>query len=94
MTPEGKVKADIKMFLEDMGAWFFCPVPMGYGRKGIPDFIVCHKGLFIGIEAKAPGKEGDLTPWQERELKAIYDAGGISYLISDINVLKKLMYVI
>ena len=94
MTPEGKVKEDIKIFLEDIGAWFYMPIPMGYGRKGIPDFIVCYKGQFIGIEAKAPGKEDDVTPWQEKELNAILDAGGYSYLISDVTVLKKLMYAI
>lgn len=90
--PEAKVKAEIKTFLEDIGAWFFCPVPTGYGRAGIPDFIVCLKGQFIGIEAKALGKEGTLTPWQRGELEDIIEAGGYAYLISDVAVLKKLIY--
>lgn len=92
MTPEGQVKADIKRYLEDMGAWFYAPVPMGYGRKGVPDFLICYKGCFIAVEAKAPGKEKDTTPWQVKELTAIHQAGGCAYVISDVDELKRVMY--
>lgn len=92
MTPEGAVKDELKRFLEMLGAYYYCPIPMGYGRKGIPDFIICHKGCFIGVEVKAPGKEKDVTPWQRKELEAIYHAGGAAYVISDVNVIKKILY--
>lgn len=90
--PEAKLKAEIKEFLEDLGCWILPYVTTGYGRSGIPDFLVCYKGRFIGIEVKAPGKEANLTPWQEKELNAILNAGGYAFLISDLTTLKKLMY--
>jgi Holliday junction resolvase len=90
--PEKKVKDEIKEWLEDMGAWVLPYVTTGYGRSGIPDFLVCYRGLFIAIEVKAPGKEDTLTAWQEKELNAIVEAGGRAYLISDVIVLKKIIY--
>ena len=75
MTPEGKVKAEIKKVLDKAGAWYFMPSMNGYGRKGIPDFVGHYKGRFFAIEAKAPG--GKATPWQERELADIREKGGV-----------------
>lgn len=85
-TPEGKVKDEIKAFLDSLGAecWYFMPMMMGYGRKGIPDFIGCYKGRFFSIEAKAPGKAANLTPWQAREKSAIMQASGIPLVCDSI----------
>ena len=91
-TPEGKVKEAIKRLLKAAGWWYFMPVSNGMGRHGIPDIIACKPtvitpdmvgqriGLFVGLECKAPGKLGTVTPLQERELKAIEAAGGIAVL--------------
>ena len=75
MTPEGKVKKQVKEFLDSLGedCWYYCPVPMGYGRKGIPDIIGGYKGKFFAIECKAQGKEP--TVWQRKEEQAIHQAG-------------------
>ena len=78
VTPEGKVKAEIKKVLEAAGAWYFMPSMNGYGRKGIPDFIGCVNGRFFAIEAKA--ENGKATPWQERELAAIAKSGGMAMI--------------
>ena len=92
MTPEGRVKDAIKKMLKAAGWYWFMPVSNGMGRHGIPDIIACKPtvitpdmvgqrvGLFVGIECKAPGKLGTVTPLQERELKAIEAAGGIAVL--------------
>lgn len=81
MTPEGKVKAEIKKYLDSLGedCWYFMPMMMGYGRKGIPDIVGCIGGSFFGIEVKAPGKGNGLTNWQLLELQSIADAGGLSF---------------
>jgi hypothetical protein len=75
MTPEGKVKKRIDLYLKSLGRdwWGFKPMMMGYGRKGIPDIIGCYKGLFVAIEVKAG--EGKLTPWQEVEEREIKESG-------------------
>lgn len=78
MTPEGKIKNDVKYFLSSLpDCWYFMPVSMGYGRRGIPDFIGCWRGKFFAIETKAPN--GKSHPWQEREQKAIREAGGVAF---------------
>lgn len=71
-TPEGKLKAKVKTFLKERGAYFFMPVPSGYGTPTL-DFIGCYKGRFFAIETKAPGKKP--TPRQEQTLKAMWMKG-------------------
>lgn len=79
MTPEAKVKKRIKEVLHELGAWYAMPMGTGYGRSGVPDFLVCLDGVFIAIEAKA-GK-GTTTALQERELKRIGEAGGVALVV-------------
>lgn len=81
MTPEGKVKAAVKKILTEAGAWYCIPLGAGYGRAGVPDFIVCHRGKFVAIECKA-GK-GKTTALQDRELAAIAGAGGHTFVIRE-----------
>jgi hypothetical protein len=81
-TPEGKVKQDVKKVLTERGIWFYMPVQTGYGVGGIPDFICCFNGLFIGLETKAPGKENTVTPMQQRTIDAIREHGGRATVIS------------
>ena len=83
-TPEKKVKNSVTKILKAYGAYYFYPVMGGYGRSGIPDIIVCHKGKFIAIECKAGGNTA--TALQEAELKKIEDADGIALVIDENNL--------
>ena len=87
MTPESKVKAAIKKLLTDSGAYWTMPATGGYGASGTPDFLVCWGGKFIGIEAKAPGQASRTTAMQDRQLKAIQAAGGLSLVCDDVSQL-------
>jgi hypothetical protein len=80
-TPEGKVKAGIKKVLKARNIWFYMPVQNGMGVTGIPDFVCCWEGRFLGIEAKAPN--GQATANQERIGKEILDHGGEWLVIRD-----------
>lgn len=84
-TPEGKVKAEVKKFLKERGAWFFMPVSNGMGQVGIPDIICCYKGVFVAIECKAPGKRANTTANQMRVLMEILDAKGYAWVVDDVN---------
>lgn len=89
-TPEHKVKQKIKDWLNAHGAYWYMVVPAGYSRAGVPDFIVCLPshggvGIFVGIEAKAPGKRSNTSPHQKRELSWIQRAGGISLVVDDVD---------
>lgn len=84
-TPEGKVKTEIKAYLNSLGddCWYFMPMSMGYGRNGIPDIVGCYKRRMFAIEVKAPGKERMATTWQNKEITAINTAGGMAIVCSN-----------
>lgn len=83
-TPEGLVKDKITKVLKEYGVYYFFPATHGFGRSGVPDVICCYKGRFIGIEAKA-GK-GTTTALQDRELRLIKEAGGVSLVVNENNI--------
>lgn len=90
-TAEVKVKKRIRKILEESKTYFAMPIGTGYGNSGVPDFLVCHKGRFIGIEAKANG--GQATALQLMNLQKIRDAGGTSLIVNEHNLdeLKELL---
>lgn len=84
MTPEAKVKKEVRKILDESGAWCCTPMGSGYGRSGVPDILACYLGVFIAIECKA----GDNKPTalQVRELERIKKAGGYSLLVNEANL--------
>ena len=84
MTPEGKVKKKIKEYLVTTGAWYYLPVSNGMGRVGCPDILVCYKGHFLAFEVKSPGKIGNTTANQDREIAGINAAHGLAIVVDDV----------
>lgn len=82
-TPEAKVKKQIRKQLDELGCYYAMPIGTGYGNSGVPDFLVCMKGRFVSIEAKA-GK-GKPTLLQEDNMRRIREAGGIALVINEFN---------
>lgn len=81
---ESWVKEEIKKLLKEFKVYYFMPMGQMYGRSGIPDFICCFNGLFIGIEAKA-GKN-PVSDIQAMELSRIHRANGITLVINETNL--------
>lgn len=85
MTKHADLLKEICDWLTNAGCWYYRTNSHGYGRKGIPDVIVCYQGDFVAIEAKVlPDKP---NAWQERELAQIRGAGGIALAIYDVSEL-------
>jgi Holliday junction resolvase len=84
MTPEGKVKEKIKKHLKSKDIYFVMPATGGYGSSGAPDIIVCHKGMFYGIECKAGNNKP--TALQQNNLDRIEKNGGYAVVINEANV--------
>lgn len=85
MTPEGKVKAAVKKYLNTLpGCWHYSPMQNGMGITGLPDIVAVINGRFVGIECKAPGKEKNTTANQDRVLDAIRRAGGVAFVASSV----------
>ena len=80
-TPESKVKAKCVDIIKRNKAYYFFPAQNGYGRAGIPDIIVCYRGMFLGIECKAGFNK--TTALQEREMADIHRAGGSAMVIRE-----------
>jgi hypothetical protein len=79
MTPEGKVKQVINSVLACYPeSYVFMSVPFGYGPSTL-DYLVCHYGRFVAIEAKKPG--GIPTDRQDQILAQIQIAGGRTFVV-------------
>lgn len=87
-TPEGKVKAAVKAALKRRGIWYCMPIGTGFGNSGVPDFLCCWQGLFLGIETKAPGKRNNTTEMQKNQISGIHQAGGAALVIDDVQQLE------
>lgn len=74
MKPEEKVKAKIRAYLKEIGAWQYWPVPYGMGMATV-DVLFCHRGRFYACEAKRPGIK-EATGRQSCVLRDIAKAGG------------------
>ena len=101
MTPEAKVKAKIKEVLKVERVYYAMPIGTGWGNSGVPDFLCCINGRFLGIEAKANGNKP--TELQKKNLMDIELSGGytavinenasdLQYLVELIKQLKDLRY--
>lgn len=90
-TPEVKVKKQIRKMLDEVGAYYAMPIGTGYGNSGVPDFLICHRGRFIAVEAKAGSNRP--TALQEAHMARIRKEGGTALVINETNLneLKELL---
>lgn len=54
----------------------------GMQRRGEPDLILCHRGLFVAAEVKQPGEKA--TKLQAHRLAMWKAAGGIVAVVHDV----------
>ena len=82
MTPEGRVKYEVKKRLRAYGAqvWQYWPVNTGYGKRTV-DLHMCVRGRLFLIEFKAPGEEP--TGIQHKHLKDAMLAGAVTAWFDD-----------
>lgn len=81
---EAGVKKKVKEILKRLGIWYFMPAASMYGRSGIPDFVCCKHGLFIGIETKfGYNKPTDMQLVRMEEIRA---AGGVTMIVNEDNL--------
>jgi hypothetical protein len=83
-TPESKVKTKIRAILKEHGVYYAMPIGTGYGNAGVPDFLCCVNGRFVAIEAKAGN--GQTTALQDKNLRDIAAANGVTLVIREDNI--------
>lgn len=86
LTPEGRVKNEIRKWLKEQGAYVFSPVQMGIGSRTL-DLLVCWKGRFVAIEVKRPGKIA--TKLQAQIIVSIQDADGEAFCVDSLEACKQ-----
>jgi hypothetical protein len=88
-TPESKVKDLIKRrFAEEFpDAYRFCPVQNGMGAPSLDVLYCIPHGIFVALEAKAPGKKP--TDRQLLTMEAISAAGGLVYVVDGVASLEE-----
>jgi pantoate kinase len=83
-TPEVLVKRKVRKILDAAGAYYAMPIGTGYGNSGVPDFLVCVNGRFVGVECKAG--RGKTNALQDSHLAKIRTAGGVALVIREDNL--------
>jgi Holliday junction resolvase len=66
------------------GAGYFCFKVHGNElmTAGLPDIVVCARGLFIGIETKNPETRKNVSPRQHYIHEKIKQAGGAAVVVT------------
>jgi len=80
-TPEGAVKNWIKkeILSKYPNSYIYVTHVGQYGKRGVPDLVMCIKGLFVTVEVKT--LNGKVTELQALECRRIEKAGGIAIVI-------------
>lgn len=88
--PETKLVREIRDMLETSFPGFYFKTHGGpFQQAGLPDIIGLHRGRFVGIEVKLPGREDTLTKLQSKTLKLISTFGGVAFMTTSVLDTKK-----
>lgn len=82
-TPESRVLAALKTWAKDKPDVYVVRVVQA-GENGVPDFVLCIRGRFVGVECKAAGEKP--RSLQYRHGERITDALG-EFMWGDADVL-------
>jgi len=78
---EAWVKKQVKSQLEQLEIWYYMPNGGYYSTSGIPDFVCCDDGSFLGIETK--DSDGKWSQAQQDRAKEIIENGGFYVLVDE-----------
>lgn len=90
-TPSEKsIVKSIQRYLTSIGAWHSNEHGSEFGRRGIPDLLVCYRGKFFAFEVKKP-KVGVLSTIQKIEIARIRKAGGVAEVVTSAAQVKEII---
>ena len=85
MTSERAIKNSILKYLRGLRPPVYVfPTTnyAGWGVTGAPDYIICYKGLFVGLEVKRA--DGVLSDVQRHNKSRIEASGGVMYVVRSV----------
>lgn len=80
--PESRLGREIRKACQQRGAFGFKIHGGPTMMAGLPDQIMCYRGMFVGMEVKMP--TGKTTKIQERRLHEIREAGGFAFVVRSV----------
>lgn len=84
MPSEQQIQTKIKDWLENNGAYVVKVVQAT--KAGVPDLLVCYKGMFIGIEVKRLSTKNNVSKLQRHNLNLIQAAEGKTIVAWDLDM--------
>ena len=84
---ESEIQAQILKWLREHG--IFCFKVAMASPNGIPDVICCFDGKFIALEIKRNDRSR-VAPLQWKRKEQIEDAGGESYIVWSVDMVKEI----
>lgn len=82
--PESKLSRKIMDALRLEGHFVFKVHGSEYMMAGLPDIIVCAKGLYIGLETKMPATRNNVSTIQKYRHDQIREAGGAAFVVCSV----------
>lgn len=79
---ESRLSRQIMNAVRAQGHFCFKVHGSEYMMAGLPDIIVCARGLFIGLETKNPESREKVSPRQEFVHGQINSAGGVARVVT------------
>jgi hypothetical protein len=86
MAGEAALKLEARAYMKSRpDIWYYATMQNGYGKRGVPDDLICYKGLFLAIEYKAPKQHPKvLQSMQLEEIKIAGGAATVAWSMDDI----------
>ena len=83
-----------KLIENNVPLWFtkVTSAPMARGTRGIPDLLVCYKGLFLAFEVKTTICK--VSGLQQMQIDKINRAGGFACVVKNKEDVKKILMLI
>lgn len=104
MTPEARVKKEVRDWLEFQGfvkmgenptigrrflGYYYMPVPHPFQVAGIADFVLCAKPDGRTIWIEAKGPKGKVSGPQEERHKEMLKCGGLVWVVRSLDALER-----
>ena len=77
-------------YIRGLGGWVIKVHGGPYQQRGVPDLLVCFKGLFFSFEVKMPNRP--LTPLQQKRATEIQNAGGQAHRVESVDDVAKILF--
>lgn len=87
--PEARLQRKIQDALRAREAFVFKVHGSQHMMAGLPDLVVCYRGLFIALEVKLPGNKPSAV--QVLRIKQIRAAGGHAYVVRSVQAAMKVL---